>query len=478
LALLKNTAWGALGEGVTRVAKLTQVLVMVRVLGATEIGRFNQAMATAALFGILFDFGIVTVAVREIARVRGARWVYPLFGRLKLATCLLGALMVTGWAWIGPGLQGRDRWLVMLIGLQLAFVEVATYVTVAYRARGEFSRETLFRSVFALSQLGAVVVALSVRADVVAVSVALLLATLANMLPTWWEWRRSQLDSPAAATVTLGFAAAVRQCLPLAGVVLVGAVYMNLDVVVLARYVTLEEVGWYGVAVKTVFGLLIMPLHFLLLAALPKYAQLAQALPPEVFRQDWLRGYVLTSTFGATLCLGTALVADLLVGMLFGVEFSPAARVLVAYACAGYLFYLYTPLSQWLLLSQRQHLTLLAQAVAAIANVVVVFVAVPRLGVAGAVLAAGATHAVFALIQFWIVLRQGAFDGREDGWAALLRVSLGTALALGMLVNFGLIWPARIAAVICFCIVSHRELLQLGRDMCARLSSFRKPIPA
>ena len=82
-ALLKNTAWGVLGEFATRGAKIAQVILMARVLGAEEIGRFNYALALAGLFSVMFDFGVVPVAVKELARApRGAA-----YGSTDVSSC-------------------------------------------------------------------------------------------------------------------------------------------------------------------------------------------------------------------------------------------------------------------------------------------------------------------------------------------------------------------------------------------------------
>lgn len=466
-ALLKNTAWGVLGEFATRSAKIVQIILIARVLGAEEVGRFNYALALAGLFSVLFDFGVVTVAVKELAWApRGAA--LRLYGRVKLLTSMAGVVLIGAAALLTP-MPLHDRYLAFGLGLYLAFNDFSTYVVVAYRARGEFWRETAWRAVFALMQLAACAAALFLTYRVEWVVFALVVTAAFGMVPLAREWIRQPPVS--GGNVGLGgIVKAIRECVPLAGTVLVGTVYMNFDVVVLARNVAMEEVGWYSVAVKTIFALLIMPLHYFQLATLPVFAAELGSGSSSATRDRWLRGFVLSTTAGGLLCLGTAVVASELLTLMFGTEFTAGGPVLVVFVLIGFLFYLYTPLAQWLLLQGRQKWTLYVQALAMAANVALVLAWVPRWGVWGAVLAAGVTHAIIALGHFVLVWYAGGFTRREHGWWSLFRVTVGVTLgvcALQLGDGWGIV--SRVAAVGLFVVCAHREIVALAHHAYARI---------
>lgn len=466
-ALLKNTAWGALGELATRGAKIAQIILIARVLGAEEIGRFNYALALAGLFSVLFDFGVVTVAVKELARApRGAA--LRLYGRVKLLSSIAGVVLIGVAALLTP-IPLADRYLAFGFGLYLAFNDFSTYVVVAYRARGEFWRETAWRAVFALMQLAACVAALFLTHQVEWIVFALAATAALGMVPLASEWIRQ--PPVGGSDVGLGgIAKAIRECAPIAGTVLVGTVYMNFDVVVLGHNVAMEEVGWYSVAVKTVFALLIMPLHYFQLATLPVFAAELGSGSSATTRNRWLQGFVLSTTAGGLLNLGTAVVASELLTLMFGAEFSAGGPVLVVYVLIGFLFYLYAPLAQWLLLQGRQKWTLYIQALAMAANVALVTEWVPRWGVWGAVLAAGATHTIITLGHFVLVWHAGGFTCRESDWWSLFRVTVGVTLgvcALQLGDDWGIV--SRVAAVILFVVCAHREIVVLAHHVYTRI---------
>jgi O-antigen/teichoic acid export membrane protein len=466
-ALLKNTAWGVLGEFATRGAKIAQVILMARVLGAEEIGRFNYALALAGLFSVMFDFGVATVAVKELAWApRGAA--LRLYGRVKLLSSMAGVVLIGAAALLTP-MPLLDRYLAFGLGLYLALNDFSTYVVVAYRARGEFWRETAWRAVFAVMQLAACAAALFLTHQVEWVVFALVVTAAFGMAPLLKEWIR-QPPVGGSDIGLAGIAKAILECVPIAGTVLVGTVYMNFDVVVLGRNVAMAEVGWYSVAVKTIFALLIMPLHYLQLATLPAFAAELGSGSSVATRNRWLQGFVLSTTAGGLLSLGTAVVASELLTLLFGAEFAAGGPVLVVFVLIGFLFYLYTPLAQWLLLQRRQKWTFCVQALAMVANIALVLAWVPRWGVWGAVLAAGTTHTIIALGLFLLVWHVGGFTRRESGWWSLFRVTVGITLGICAL-QLGNGWGivSKVVAMGLFVVCARREVIALAHHLYARL---------
>jgi O-antigen/teichoic acid export membrane protein len=458
---LKNTAWGLTGEILTRLAKLAQTLVIVRLLGLESFGRFNHALATASLLGVLFDFGVATIALRELSRGRvGA---FRLFGRIKLAASLSGLGL------LAIGVAVVDRWaesplLVVALGIHLATADGATYPFVAFRARREFWREALWRALLAGGQFAAAAVVLVAGGGIAGLIATLILTNLISLPALWREWARAG----AGAASWPDYGAAIMACLPVAGSVLVGSLYMNWDVVVLGNVGTPAEVAWYSVAVKMVFGLLIMPLNFLQVALLPDLAAAEHGNGPAAWRERWRRSLHLGLAVGGALSVGTALAAEPIVILLFGRGFAPAAPVIAAFVGNCYLFHLYTPLSQYLVIRDRQRAMFGVQAVAALVNVASVPWCVARMGLWGCVVAAGLTHATIALGSLAIVFPDMARNGARGGWAPVARLTAGVALALaGLQSDAG--WPVSAGAAAAFLVAAYPEMRAIGTLAVLRL---------
>lgn len=91
--IFKNTFWLALAEGVSRFLKLILIIYVARILGATEYGKFNFALAFVGLFAIFSDLGISQILTREIAKENQKEKEFPAILSLKIFL-LLGTLFL------------------------------------------------------------------------------------------------------------------------------------------------------------------------------------------------------------------------------------------------------------------------------------------------------------------------------------------------------------------------------------------------
>jgi O-antigen/teichoic acid export membrane protein len=462
MALLKNAAWGLSGELAARATKIVQVMVLVRWLGAEPYGRFNHAMSVASLFGVFFDFGIAAVAVREVAKSPDNRGVLLEYGMLKVVSSAVGLALLAGWVWMNLH-SGSERKLVLLMGLYLWLVDFSSYVFVAYRGRQEFWKETAVRAITSVLQLAACILALAMSGDVVKVTMALAISAGLALIPLLLEIRRVG----TLRMVSLGqLWAPLRECLPMTCTAIVSAVYMNYDIVVLARHASMAEIGWYSVAVKTVFGIFIMPIYFFSLASLPALSAQASTSEASAARARWLENFSRTTLVGALLALGVAVFAGPLIEVAFGRAFRPAAPILVAFTLPCFFFYLYTPLAQWVLIQRRQSWSMAVSMGAALLNVALVLWWVPIGGIWGATLAAVATHAALALGHLRIVFCRSAFNGTELGWRAILRsvVAFGAAWLIVESQPHAPVMAGTVAGAV-FLIIAYSQLKRLAADL-------------
>lgn len=454
--ILKNAAWGFVGELVSRVAKAAQLFLIVRLLGPQEFGRFNSALAVAGLFGVFFDFGISTIALREVAR--GDRTAFRAFAFLKAGVSTIGLLCVVCWSFLGSKENGAGILLVVAAALYLIGSDIPTFVAVSYRARGEFWRETLWRGVLAASQLILCVALLLIKVSTEILVVGLFASTLIAFIPFFVEWGH-HVGGPPSLRIHLH---SVIECLPIAGSVLVGSIYMNWDVVMLSKYATLDEVGWYSVAVKTVFGLFIMPLHFFSLSTLPVLARQSADGDSSEWKKRWLHAFIMSTAAGALFTLIVSVFSGQLVDLMFGQSVESAGPVLMAYVISGFFFYLYTPLSQRLLIEGRQRLTLSIQVSAALFNLTAVWYLVPKFGVWGAVLSCGLTHAFIASGLFLIIMSRESNDVIRREWHPLCRI--GLFLVVSLLLAGLQRWYWSVGAFAVLCVGLHPELRRLIGD--------------
>lgn len=392
MGLLKNTLWGMIGDLALRASKVVQVAVVVRYLGPQQYGEFNHAFSVATMFVVLFDFGTSTVAVREFSKDVGRREVLWQFGVLKLFASALGWMGLTLWVWWSFP-QLHERWLIVVMGLYLWLGDLGSYVLVAYRARQEFWKETLFRSFSAVVQLVVSILCLILGGDVLILTGALAFSTVLFLLPLLREMTDFRCVTKISVSAVGSLA---KECLPIVGTAVAATVYMNADVVVLAKYVPMAEVGWYSAAVKTVFSIFTVPIQYFLLASLPAHSS---EMAHNTLGADatWWRHFALTTYVGAVFALAVLLSGSILIRLIFGEAFLPTVRILAVFALPCFLFYLHTPLAQWALIHGRQSMSAAVYAIALAVNVGLLLWLVPIAGALGAAEAVVVTHGVLVL---------------------------------------------------------------------------------
>lgn len=103
---------------------LTQFL-LVKLMGAAELGLFYAASSMAAVFGVFLALGYPQVAPRFIARYRNKKS-EPLAGQFAaqalgegIAFAALGTVLVGAWALLWPALSSEERWAYAIAGLML-----------------------------------------------------------------------------------------------------------------------------------------------------------------------------------------------------------------------------------------------------------------------------------------------------------------------------------------------------------------------
>jgi O-antigen/teichoic acid export membrane protein len=356
-------------------------IVLVRWLGAEELGRYAYVLAFAFPFGALADFGLATLGIREASRAPAdAARVQAAVGRLALVlAAAAGAAMLAV-----ALLLGHDaRTLAALALAALASLVAARTMPwlVVLTAREALGRVSLHRVVTTL--VGALLTLAGLLAG--GGFVTLLGAALVTGL-VGWAVARALAGPPAGAPVpAMALGALLRRAVPFGALMAGFALYYRIDMVLLEWLVGAREVGLYAAAYRFLDAVI------LLAAALggplfPRLAGVAASRPDEARRLLEAAWRPLLA-LGVPLSLGGWLVADDLVRALFGAEFA-AAGVLLRVLVWGTLPLLWVNVASHALIAGDRVMALAAlYAVTTVLNVAAVLLLVPRWGALGAAVA-------------------------------------------------------------------------------------------
>jgi PST family polysaccharide transporter len=394
--------------------RLVLVALVARALGTKVYGQYTYAVAVAMLCVQITDMGLGLFLAREIARadVPPPRLIGQVL-TIKAALAVVYLLVMAGltwWHFVDPNARhelvprhhaSALAFTIALAGLSNLAASAIEAIWQIFRGIQRLELEARSGSFFAAAQLILVFGALQVvhAADphgaeksilMVAIALAMTVASgiglyqtirlMLQVVTPEMNWSREMLNRFR------------REVLPLGVAIVASLIYFKIDVPMLRALRGDEETGVYNAAYKILENLSLVP-SVLLAATFPALSQTVVSDPAAALL---LHRNTLRILIGAGLAGGLVLVVlpDFIVKVLYGQEFAPAAKVMMALAPSvvlTFVNYLETHMLVALGLVKQQ----MAFAIALIAvNVTANWLLIPRYGGVGAALGTAVTEVV------------------------------------------------------------------------------------
>jgi O-antigen/teichoic acid export membrane protein len=415
----RNTAAQAFGKAAVLAVGAASIAITTRYLGAAGYGSFALALALVQMLGVLADFGVVTVLVREISRE--PRRTEELVGGALALRLLLGAGVVALAGLLGLVLPYSPdvRVAILIAGIPFVLGLATTSLSTIFQARLQMGRAALADVAGRLAGLAALVVV--VEADLgfeavvatTAVGAAVTLAVTVAMVrvrPHARHWR--ELLVPA---VPLGVALAVNE------------VYFRADTFILSLFRPFEEVGHYTLAYR-IFELLAVLPAIVMTSAFP-------LLSRYVSGQRELAARVVDATadlfvaVAAPIAAGGLVLAPELVRLVAGDAFGGAVTPVRLLLCAAGAAWVSGLLGYTLIAADRRRAVLALSLVALAVNLALNLALVPSYGADAAAAVALGSELLLLAGGWWLVRRGLGLTPRlRLLWRALVAAAAMTAL--------------------------------------------------
>ena len=423
-----------MGEVGGRVFFALLFIYAARLLGPDDFGRYTYAASLSALALIGMDLGLNTLFVRDGARDHSGIPAYA--GTLLVVKLVLASLMLAAiWAYcLFIGLGGDDTALVMTVALAQAFWGFCELAVAGLNAMERMDREALVRN---LGRMAALVLAggmLLSGLGVWGLAVGLALANAMAAGLALYILGRLSGYRPRLKADFLG--RLFREGLPLAMASMFILVYVRIDMVMLrAMGRPIQEIGWYGAAVKVVDAVGMAP-ALAAGALLPVISSLALSRREEavkLFRQ----GQRLLLLLGLPAAAGLFMLRREVSGFLFGPEFSGTRQAFAWLSPMLAVFFLNHLQLAMLTAFGRQNTVARATGLCALLNVGLNLLLIPGFGYMGAAAATFATETVLCA-QCSFSLRGEI--GRGGLFYALWRPAAAAGI-MALVLAFVRAWP-------------------------------------
>lgn len=381
--IAKNTFWLFAGQMVGRLLRAAIVIYAARVLGAASWGAFSYALGISAFLTVFSDIGINALITKESARNPALKDKYlstALFTKLGLLAVLIIAVFI-----LFPIITTIEEAaaLMPILIFVFAFDTLRDLGSAVSRALEKMQIEAginIFTN-FAIVVLGFIFLMTSRTSASLAMAYAIGSGLgLVAILYVLRDHFRNLLGNFDKRLIKSIFTVAW----PFGLMGIMGAMMLNIDLIMLGWMRTAEEVGLYSAAQKPIQLLYILP-TLLASSLFPVLSRLAKTAPD--IAKNILKKYVrIVVALSLPIALGGIFLAGPVMRLLYGSEYLPAIGALQILSFTILIVYPSTLLGNAIFAWDHQKDFVIFVLVAFISKIAFNLILVPSMGIEGTAL--------------------------------------------------------------------------------------------
>jgi O-antigen/teichoic acid export membrane protein len=379
-----NTSWLMSHRVLSMVVALFVGVYVARYLGPEGFGLLSYAVSFVGLFTALAAMGLEGILVRELVKTPESR--DELLGTAFWLKAGGAILMWIGIAAVIPFTHNDLQTNILIIIIAFAVIFQAFNVIdfnfqaevkskyVVYAQITSLVISSITKLVFVWISAPLVWFACVFLFDALVRSVGLVVVYLKTTGKVWyWKWKRQIANK------------LVKDCWPLILSGMVIAIYMKIDQVMIKEMLEAKEVGNYAAAVRLSEAWYFIPMA-ITSSVFPAIIN-AKKQGEEIYYQRLQKLYDLMAWLALAIALPTTFLAPLIIKVLYGEAFLPAAGVLSIHIWAGVFVFLGVASGQYLIASNYTRISFFRTFFGAITNVILNIIFIPKYGINGAAFA-------------------------------------------------------------------------------------------
>ncbi|MCD6500932.1 oligosaccharide flippase family protein [bacterium] len=380
--IAKNTFWLAVAEVINKILRFIFIIYVVRILGATEYGKFTFGLAFVGLFGIFSDLGVSQIVTREIAKDSSKEKELPAIFSLKLLLTLITLfLILIGSFFITQTPQIQK--IILILAFLTAVQGFSSIIFAFFNAKQRMEYQSFAKifEVILLVILGFFVIFHFPSAEnlsyVYLTSAFLTLVFVSlffhfKILPIRFSFNFSIWKTYLLLSWPLA----------LSGVI--GSILGNTDSTMMGYFGQITQTGWYNAAQRIV-ATSVIPANLIAVSFFPALSKFFSEAK-EKLQTTWNYYAQTVILFILPLIVGGIVLAPKIINFVYGANFQPAILAFRILIICGGVAILSGPLNQVLLVSNQQKKVFFIGVFGALVNVSLNFILIPKYSLYGAAL--------------------------------------------------------------------------------------------
>jgi O-antigen/teichoic acid export membrane protein len=387
-----NTSW-LFAEKIIRLLLAFVVSVLtIKYLGPEQFGILTYSLSFVGLFSTLAVLGLDSIIVRELVKNPEKKDI--LLGSVFLLR-LAGAVLTISLISIGVLLTGDDPFTTILIFIiaSSTFFQSFSVIEYYFHSRVEAKYPVIVQFVtvvitsiiklaFIYYEFPLIYFAVIFSVEFLMLAAGYLIVYKNKGLKIWnWKFNKNLAVSLLSDSWPL----------ILSGLVI--AVYMKIDQVMIKNMLTETDVGYYGTAVRLAEAWYFIPV--ILTSSLFPAIINAKKANEELYLSRLQKLYDILAWLAIGIAIPVTFLSEfIIVDLIFGEEFLPAASVLTIYIWAGVAVFLGVASSQYLIAENLTKLSFIRTLLGMIANVLLNLWLIPIYGITGSAVATLISYSV------------------------------------------------------------------------------------
>lgn len=377
----KNTFWLTVSNLGGRLIRAIIIIYAARVLGAPNWGLFSYALTIATVLTVFVDMGINSIVARETAKAKDVAEQSEIVSTslwLKIILLFLGVLVVI---FVAPrfSAQPEANPLLPLIALILVFDALREFGMSYIRGIEKMELET---ALFTLTNVAIVIFGflfLHHSRTPYSFTLAYVLGTAVGMAATFFTIGKKlsgffkfakRLVKPI-----------ITSAWPFAISGLLGMLLLNTDILIIGWLRSAAEVGFYSAANRIIQVIYLIP-AVLALSILPAFSRLAHQ-DDQKMRTTMERVISILFLVAVPVAVGGVILGLPIMTFVFGNSYFPGATSFQILMITILIDFPAVILSYAVFAYNRQKNLIIYSAIGGTANVILDFILIPRLGIAG-----------------------------------------------------------------------------------------------
>lgn len=473
--IAKNTTLLILSNATNLVLGFFYAAYSARYLGAEGYGTIAYALALTGIFGVLTDLGLGQLAVREISRDRSLidKYVFNV-AAIKLVLVPITMVLIA----IAANLLGKGNSttisIVYILALSTGISAFASIFSVAFQAFEKMEYSSLGNVVNGAMMLSGALLAIHLGLSAVGFAYVYLFTSLVALIYNLAVYGVKFFRSKA----TLDFGSwgfMLSESLPFGLAALFVSIFSWISSVMLSYMIGNEAVGWYNAAYRLIIILAIVP-NMVSMSLFPVMCRF-YVTSRNMFEFTQQRSFRYMTFLGLPIGIGTTLLADKIIYLIFGPAYANSVIALQILVWASVLVFTSSSFGRLLSTSNMQMTVTKVMAICAVESILLNLLLIPKFSYVGACMAAVAAETTSLVLSMWAASKLG-YSLSRDNFAFLTKLLIANAIMGIFIMNtrgLNLFFVIASAAVLYF-VVSYLIKVFDKNDMDIIKSIFKKGI--